>query len=139
MKYKRQRDICCVSVGSIRYSCPEQAKTRKIIQVINLNYKILNTGNPEKTKVIETELMLRNFFLNENKNNKKNIIFRIILLSNKTIKKSRSKNQDLKYRYGGKIIEKANAPGNFGDNISINLNIELISGQIDLFVYNKKE
>jgi RNA-directed DNA polymerase len=93
LKFKRQQDYCGAHAGSIRTSRPEQARTRKNTQDYILNNEILNTGNPEKAKAIEVEL-----------------------LSNLTINLSRLKNQVIIYRYGGKIIEKANASSNFDDN-----------------------
>ena len=93
LKFKRQQDYCGVHAGSIRTSRPEQARTRNNTQDYILNNEILNTGNPGKVEAIGVEL-----------------------LSNLTINFSRLKNQEIIYRYGGKIIEKANASSNFDDN-----------------------
>ena len=140
LKNKRQQDLGCVLVGSIRSSCPEQARTRNIIQDCILNNEILNTGNPGKisdsfeTKIIEVESLYLQIII-YHVLVKLNVHYDYLkrdLLSSKTINLSRLKNQEIIYRYGGKIVEKANAPSNFGDNVSKSKNINLLNTHINM-------
>ena len=117
LKYKWQWDNCGVFIGLIHSSHPEQARTRNVIQDIILSNEILNTGNLGQTyKVIKVKFMkiielyslikLYNHFINK--------------LSLRTFEFTRLKNQEIKYWYGGRIIEKAKASSNFDDNGSKN-------------------
>ena len=137
LKYKWQWDNGGVFIGLIHSSHPEQARTRNTIQDLILSNEILNTGNLGQAgshlkedqkgvgqglfealtyKVIKVKFMkiielyslirLYNHFINK--------------LSIRTFEFTRLKNQEIKYWYGGRIIEKAKASSNFDDNGSKN-------------------
>jgi RNA-directed DNA polymerase len=129
-------DYCCVYIWSTPTSCPEQTRTRNYIQTHSFYSEKLNTGNPGQiisnliTEVITTEILpiiYRAYCREVYNNGQKSVVYTLsylkialnkttIMSKGKTIKCSRLTSQELLYRYGGKIIEKANVKSNYLNN-----------------------